>query len=47
MAVVAISGVELGLRSRWLDQPGGTFTCPPICGSGDETKFADQGIFIP
>jgi len=27
--------------------PGGSFTCPPICGSGDETKYADQGIFIP
>jgi len=22
-------------------------SCPPTCGSGDETKFAEQGIFIP
>jgi len=27
--------------------PGGGFTCPPICGSGDETTYQDQGIFIP
>lgn len=27
--------------------PPPPFTCPPICGSGDETKFAEQGIFIP
>jgi hypothetical protein len=27
--------------------PPAPFTCPPICGSGDETKFAEQGIFIP
>ena len=27
--------------------PGGSFTCPPICGSGDETRAADQGIFLP
>jgi len=27
--------------------PGGGFTCPPICGSGDETRYADQGLFIP
>jgi len=27
--------------------PGGSFTCPPICGSGDETTFANQGLFVP
>jgi len=27
--------------------PGGGATCPPICGSGDETTYADQGLFIP
>jgi hypothetical protein len=27
--------------------PPPPFPCPPVCGSGDETKFAEQGIFIP
>jgi len=27
--------------------PGGGFTCPPICGTGDETNFVEQGIFLP
>lgn len=27
--------------------PGGGATCPPICGSGDETTYADQGLFVP
>jgi hypothetical protein len=21
--------------------------CPPICGTGDETRFLDQGLFLP
>ena len=27
--------------------PGGSATCPPICGSGDETTAATQGLFLP
>jgi len=27
--------------------PGGGATCPPICGSGDESTAAIQGLFVP
>jgi hypothetical protein len=47
-AVVSIFGVTaLDAGPDGSISPGGSFTCPPICGSGDETKYADQGIFIP
>jgi hypothetical protein len=26
---------------------GAPLPCPPICGTGDEQKFQDQGIFLP
>jgi hypothetical protein len=47
-AVVSVFGINV------LDEgpdgsisPGGSATCPPICGSGDETTYANQGLFIP
>jgi hypothetical protein len=47
-AVVSIFGIKaLDAGPDGSISPGGSFTCPPICGSGDETKYADQGLFIP
>jgi len=47
-AVVSIFGINvLDGGPDGSISPGGGATCPPICGSGDETTFANQGLFIP
>jgi hypothetical protein len=46
--IVSIFGIKiLDAGPDGSISPGGSFTCPPICGSGDETTAADQGIFLP
>ena len=47
-AVVSVFGIKvLDAGPDGSISPGGSFTCPPICGSGDETIAAQQGLFIP
>ena len=47
-ATVSIFGIRvLDAGPDGSISPGGSFTCPPICGSGDETTAAEQGIFLP
>ncbi len=47
-AVVSVFGIKvLDAGPDGSISPGGSLTCPPICGSGDETIAAQQGIFLP
>jgi len=42
--VVSVFGIEImDAGEDGLVGPG----CAPVCGTGDETKFLDQGIFLP
>jgi hypothetical protein len=45
VAIQNIRAVDAGPDGSITPPP--PFPCPPVCGSGDETKFAEQGIFIP
>jgi hypothetical protein len=49
-AVVAISNLKIwdaGPDGTVTPPPGGSLPCPPVCGSGDETRYLEEGIFAP
>jgi Tol biopolymer transport system component len=42
-----ISAVEVTVNDEGLDLQGYGDSCPPQCGSGDETTYLRQGLFLP